>query len=88
MEKFSEAENQLCEAGYEVINPAALMEKSAKVLSYDEVMKLDLMLVEMSDALYMLSGWQKSKGAWMEHQRACLQQKIIFYEDLESEVAI
>ena len=47
----------------EIINPTVL---DKLPLEYDEYMKLDLMLLDMCDAIYMMNGWEKSKGACIE----------------------
>ena len=62
---FSVAEQKL-KSEYpnaEIINPTVL---DKLPLEYDEYMKLDLMLIDMCDAIYMMNGWEKSKGACIE----------------------
>ena len=59
-EKFARAEQNL-KAKYpdaEIINPTVL---DKLPLEYDEYMKLDLMLLDMCDAIYMMNGWEKIK---------------------------
>ena len=59
---FERAEMWLKLQGYEVINPC----KVSYDLSYAEFMKIDLLLLEMCDAIYMLSNWEQSNGAKTE----------------------
>lgn len=65
LERFARAEQKL-KTEYpdaDIINPTVL-EKLP--LEYDEYMKLDLVLIDMCDAIYMINGWKKSKGACIE----------------------
>jgi hypothetical protein len=49
--------------GYKVFNPAMNDEEG---LSWAEYMKIDLPLVCKSDMVYVLPGWEKSRGALLE----------------------
>ena len=78
-EKFARAEHNL-KAKYpdaEIINPTIL---DKLPLEYDEYMKLDLMLLDMCDAIYMMNGWEKSKGACIEFGYAVAKELIILSE--------
>ena len=80
-EKFARAEQNL-KAKYpdaEIINPTVL---DKLPLEYDEYMKLDLMLLDMCDAIYMMNGWEKSKGACIEFGYATAKELIILSEVL------
>ena len=60
-EKFERAEQNL-KAKYpdaEIINPTVL---DKLPLTYDEYMELDLRLLGMFEGIYMLKGWEDSKG--------------------------
>ena len=73
---FSVAEQKL-KSEYpnaEIINPTVL---DKLPLEYDEYMKLDLMLIDMCDAIYMMNGWKKSKGACIELGYAVAKELII-----------
>ena len=81
-EKFARAEQNL-KAKYpdaEIINPTVL---DKLPLTYDEYMKLDLMLLDMCDAIYMMNGWEKSKGACIEFGYATAKELIILSEVLQ-----
>ena len=76
---FSVAEQKL-KSEYpnaEIINPTVL---DKLPLEYDEYMKLDLMLLDMCDAIYMMNGWEKSKGACIEFGYAVAKELIILSE--------
>ena len=78
-EKFARAEQNL-KAKYpdaEIINPTVL---DKLPLEYDEYMKLDLMLLDMCDAIYMMNGWEKSKGACIEFGYSIAKGKAIYFE--------
>lgn len=78
---FSVAEQKL-KSEYpnaKIINPTVL---DKLPLEYDEYMKLDLMLLDMCDAIYMMNGWEKSKGACIEFDYATAKELIILSEVL------
>lgn len=78
--KFEEAAKMLREQGHQVFVPTVLP-------AYDEVSHGDYMhicyaMIDVCDAVYMLSDWQQSKGARMELQYAADFRKEILYEDM------
>ena len=77
---FDKAE-ELLEVEYErVVNPMRfeVAYQSAK-LTYDEMMDIDLRLLKMCKAIYMLKNWEGSKGACLERLTALqLGMKIIY----------
>ena len=75
-EIFAKAEEELKGEGYEVINPTSF-DNTLPQLSYEEYMKLDLCLLEMCDAIYMLKGWKKSCGANREYGYAIAKDYIV-----------
>lgn len=79
MERFGETGLKLIKEGYEVVNPACI---SAVIppLTYEEYMRLDLHLMDLCEAVYMLKGWQESKGANREYGYALAKDKIIIFE--------
>ena len=63
MQQFDRAASELAQAGYDVINPAALDRViPTGRLSYDTIMNLDLELLALADYLVQLPGWEDSKG--------------------------
>ena len=78
-EKFARAEQDL-KAKYpdaEIINPTVL---DKLPLTYDEYMELDLRLLGMCEGIYMLEGWEDSKGANREYGFALAKGKAIYFE--------
>lgn len=83
MERFAEAEKSLKEAGYEVVNPAKVNAQMPKSTSYEDYMKMSLCMLETCDYIYMLRGWQNSKGANMEFKQANKLGMHIFYQSID-----
>ena len=79
-EKFKHAELWLKENGYDTINPAKISIDLPN-LSYEDYMKIDYTLINIADCVFMLDGWQKSKGACAELSYAKSLGKKILYQD-------
>lgn len=80
-EIFDKAENKLKEEhpSAEIINPTMIT--LPKDCTHEDYMRIDLMLLDLADAIYMLKGWDKSKGACMEYGYALAKDKIILIEE-------
>ena len=65
---FTNAEVQLLEQGYEVVNP--INNGLPTNATWEEHMRADLRLLLDCDAIYMLEGWEKSRGARIEYALA------------------
>jgi hypothetical protein len=76
MEKFKKAEDKLTAMGHIALNPCWI--KAG--LSYEQHMHIDLAMVDVADALYMLKDWEDSKGAKIERQHGLKNGKKIYYE--------
>ena len=78
-EKFDKAETSL-NNNYDVVNPT-------KVVPFDEnktwsdYMREDIKVLLECNAIYMMKGWQKSKGATLEFIIAKHLDMTIIYED-------
>ncbi len=62
MERFAAAEKALTEKGYEVINPAKTNATLPPTTPYEGYIKVSRALLSLCDEIYMLGGWQDSKG--------------------------
>lgn len=62
----------------EIINPTMIV--LPKSCTHEDYMKIDFMLLDLADAIYMLHGWDKSKGACMEYGYALAKGKEILFE--------
>ena len=69
-ELFKIEEVKLRYAGHEVINPCDLPHEHDQ--SYKKFMKEDLKALLECDAIYMLHGWEGSKGAILEYNVAVM----------------
>lgn len=75
--RFNKAEKHLTAQGFEVVNPLHYDVPSA---SWKEQMKVDIRLLLDCNAIYMLSNWEQSVGAILEHEIAKGLGLIIEYE--------
>ena len=79
---FNKAEKLLEEEYERIVNPMRFESayQSAN-LTYDEMMDIDIRLLKMCSAIYMLKNWERSKGARMERLTALQLGMKIIYED-------
>lgn len=59
---FCDAACDLVNAGFIPLNPAVLPDG----LSLAQYMRIDLAMLDSADAILLLDGWEKSRGAWIE----------------------
>lgn len=78
MERFAAAEREMKECGHEVINPAKLSIIMPESTTWEQYMVISLDLLKMCDGICMLEGWEKSKGASMEHLYALMYKMDIY----------
>lgn len=66
-ERFQEAEEYLKKtiSKCEIINPTMI--KLPGTCTHDEYTKIDLKLLDLCDYIFMLEGWEKSRGACIEY---------------------
>ena len=71
-DKFNEAEKYLQNNGFvNIINPAKVAEAlPADAIKYEDFLKIDLQMLNACSMIYMLKGWDNSKGACEEHEYA------------------
>lgn len=77
---FAEAEKELLQEGYIVLNPAKLPDN----MPAERYMPICLAMLEASDAIYMLDGWEASRGAAIERRYAEYQGKTLMYQKTQS----
>ena len=66
---FNSAELWLTGLGYDVINPMSY--DTIEDGTWEDYMKKDLKMLLDCDYIYMLDGWEKSRGARLEYNVAC-----------------
>jgi hypothetical protein len=77
---FNDVEQMLREQGFTVLNPAALPDG----LAHEQYMDITLAMLAQADAIYMLTGWQDSKGAVIEYEQARSVGLSIIYESWDA----
>ena len=80
MERFSIAQKKLERDEHEVVNPALVNSNLPKSTTYSEYMDMSICMLKMCDAIYLLEGWESSRGANLEIIFAMLNDKKILYE--------
>ena len=70
LDRFASAEEELTEAGFVVMNPAKIQYEMPSDTTQTEYMSISMRLLEMCDAIFMLSGWEYSRGAMAEYHYA------------------
>ena len=83
MERFAKAEKELTEQGYSVVNPANVNAQLPEDTNYEEYMKMSFCMLDMCDAIYMLNGWEESRGANREYGYAIAKGKEVIFESEE-----
>lgn len=82
MSRFSTAHLSLARQGYSVVNPAMVNAMLPEDTTYEEYMAMSFAMLDMCDSVYMLDGWEKSKGAKMEYERALKNGLEIIYQTM------
>lgn len=77
--RFEKAEKELKSQGFTPVNP--LKNGLPPTASYDEHMKRDLEMLAECDTIYMLNGWEKSKGCRIEFNTAIANRQKITFEN-------
>ncbi len=67
LERFAKVEGELIEQGYSVINPARTNATLPIDTEYEEYMSVAFTLLDLCDTIYMMKGWQDSRGANREY---------------------
>jgi hypothetical protein len=70
MKRFDETERLLTSKGFTVINPAKVNAQLPGNTTHEEYMKTSIAMLDMCDTIYMMKGWEKSKGCSIEFEYA------------------
>lgn len=79
-EDFRKGEEWLLLNDFKPINPTKLDKALPAGLSYEQLMQIDFRLIDIAEAIFMLEGWQKSKGACAELAYAKSIGKKVLYQ--------
>lgn len=79
-ERFEKAERALTATGHTVINPERVNGQMPWGTTQEEYMRLSFELLSMCDTIFMLQGWQQSKGAKEELEYAVQNKHTIVFE--------
>lgn len=79
--KFARARETLQTDGQTVIDPSELDLVLPADAGHEEYMRVCLKLLDMADAVYMLSGWSDSHGASIEYGYALAQDKTMLFQN-------
>ena len=80
MERFAQIERRLMRSGYTVVNPAKVNANLPVDTTHAEYMEMSFTMLDMCDAILMMNGWQQSRGAGMEFDRAVRNGMTIAFE--------
>ena len=71
-DRFKEAEKHLRGLGFNVINPAGLQDNvTIGDFTHYDYMNICVALIELTDCVYFLDGWENSDGSKDEYNYAC-----------------
>jgi len=76
---FFTAADELRAAGHEPLNPAEI--DLGTDADWHEYIRLDIRALTHADAIYLLDGWENSRGATLEKQLADAMQIPVFRKD-------
>ena len=80
MERFQRVEDRMAAAGIVAINPARVNAQLPETLMHDEYMKTSLAMLDICEGIYMMKGWQQSKGCRIEFEHAYEHGIAIYFE--------
>lgn len=88
LERFEKAETELKSKGYTVINPARINSFLPITTSWEQYMEIDYKILDICDTIYMLDGWENSRGAKAEYDYAIEHHMNIMYQTYNKELWI
>lgn len=86
MERFEKYEKYLTQVGWVVINPVKVNAGMPTDTLYEEYMEMSETMLKMCDRIFLMKGWEKSKGAKYEREYAIIHNMKVFYEDEKGEM--
>lgn len=77
LDRFRKVEEELTGQGHMVYNPAHANSFMPEGTNYEDYMKVSFCLLDMAEAIYMMDGWENSRGANREYGYALGKGKTI-----------
>ena len=68
--RFEKAEYDVFRSGFYAINPVKVAMTLPSSFDREKYLEVDFKLLKLSDAIYLLKGWEKSEGAKAELEYA------------------
>lgn len=81
MERFAAMEEYLVAQGHTVINPAKVNANLPTDTTWEEYMRMSMLMLGMCDTICMLNGWEKSRGANREYLYALDNNYSVYFEE-------
>lgn len=78
IKKFEAAQKPLVAKGHQVFIPSVL--PAYEEVSHEDYLHICYAIIDVCDAVYLLSDWEKSEGAILEFDYAQQKQKKIIYQ--------
>jgi hypothetical protein len=80
IERFGKVEKELKEKGHEVVNPAKMNGIMPASATHEEYMAVSFALMDLCDTLFLMKGWEESKGANQEYGYARAGEMMVIKE--------
>lgn len=81
IKKFEAAQKSLSKKGHQVFIPCVL--PAYEEVSHEDYLHICYAIIDVCDAVYMLSDWQQSEGARLEYEYAIENNKQIIFQKIE-----
>ena len=78
IQKFEAAEKELQEKGHKTFIPSVL--PAYQEVSHEDYLHICFSIIDVCDAIYLLSDWEQSKGALLEYEYAKEHEKKILFQ--------
>lgn len=81
IQKFEAPQKSLSKKGHQVFIPCVL--PAYEEVSHEDYLHICYAIIDVCDAVYMLSDWQQSEGARLEYEYAIEKKKQIIFQNPE-----
>lgn len=74
--------------GWTIINPAAVNAEMPDNTDYEEYIEMSETMMRMCDRIFLMQGWENSKGAKFEREFAIIYGMEVWEENSEGEICL